>query len=113
MKFLIFGSRHKYVMNESGQVPSGKFCALDAHPPVRLTRHRWYESHRIKASAVVPGEIFSCSKYIIALRHNKNVIVLTTAKMSTDTLKVPEENCCTNGDDNDEETEEEGEEEDR
>ncbi|KYB29058.1 hypothetical protein TcasGA2_TC032039 [Tribolium castaneum] len=91
MKFLIFGSRHKYVMNESGQVPSGKFCALDAHPPVRLTRHRWYESHR----------------YVLDYQ------LLTTAKMSTDTLKVPEENCCTNGDDNDEETEEEGEEEDR
>ncbi|CAH1373029.1 unnamed protein product [Tenebrio molitor] len=45
MKFFMFGSNSKYIMNESGQVPTGKFCVLDPHPPVRLTRHRWYESH--------------------------------------------------------------------
>ncbi|KAJ8950832.1 hypothetical protein NQ318_012696 [Aromia moschata] len=33
-------------MNEKNSAPTGMFCALDPHPPVRLTRHRWYESTR-------------------------------------------------------------------
>ncbi|XP_018574784.1 eye-specific diacylglycerol kinase isoform X2 [Anoplophora glabripennis] len=36
-------------MNEKNSAPTGMFCALDPHPPVRLTRHRWYESSRRKS----------------------------------------------------------------
>lgn len=46
-------------MNESGQVPTGKFCVLDPHPPVRLTRHRWYESHRYVKCCLGIGDMLS------------------------------------------------------